>query len=149
LPVVKVADQQHDDERHHAAEHGAFQDLWVAAIGVGDDVPWIQEQQLDVKHQEHDGDEIELDVEALARVADRLHAGFVGDLFTLGIVPWNDDMDGDQSANGKNEQQSQVGEDGIVGAEIELRLVHQARSGDIVNFFTNLFASYPISDWRQ
>ena len=42
--------------------------------------PRIEEQQFDVEHQEQDRDQVELDVELLPGVADRVHARFVGHL---------------------------------------------------------------------
>ena len=59
---------------------------------VGDDRPRIEEQQFHVEHQEQDRDEVELHVEPLAGVADRVHARFVGHLldrrFPAGPMIW-------------------------------------------------------------
>src|ERR1700722_19434534 len=69
-PGVDVGHRQRGDEDEHGAEDRTAHQPRQTVLLVGDRGPGIQEQELDVEDEEEDGRQVELDVEALASVAD-------------------------------------------------------------------------------
>ena len=90
-----------------------------AVILVGHRGPRIEEEQLHVEHQKEDGDQVKFDVEALAGVADGVHARFVRHLLDDRAALGPDGVGHDQHGGDHAEDEGKVDENRQVSGKLE------------------------------